>query len=137
MGYERYDSPQAVQAMNELYRGELGLMMNLFQPSVKLRRKERVGSRVRRQHDDPRTPMARLAASGRLYAQKAEQLRRTRLELDPFTLSDLVDRKLTHIHGLADRKTLPRNPLPSRRDGSRSGFRRLDNPGSGLGFRMS
>lgn len=136
MGYDRYDTPQALQAMNEFYRGELRLMMNLFQPSVKLKRKERVGSRVRRHHDDPRTPMARFAASGKLYAEKAEQLRRFRLELDPFDLSDVIDRSLSRIHGLSDRKTWPKNPQSMRR-GSRLDSKRRDNPGPGLGFQMA
>jgi hypothetical protein len=138
IGYERFDTPEAVQAMNGLYRGELRLMMNLFQPSVKLRRKERIGSRVRRQHDDPRTPLARLAASGTLYAQRAEQLRRTRLELDPFDLSDAIDRNLVYIQGHSNKKIWPRNPLPVKRmPATRFGFKRRDNFRPGLGFQMS
>lgn len=136
MGYDRYDTPQALQAMNEFYRGELRLMMNLFQPSVKLKRKERVGSRIRRHHDDPRTPMARFAASGKLYAEKAEQLRRARLELDPFDLSDVIDRSLSRIHGLSDRRTWPKHPQSMQR-GSRLDSKRRDKPNLGLGFRMS
>jgi len=42
-------SPEALALLNELYRNELRLMMNLFQPSVKLVRKVRIGSRLRRQ----------------------------------------------------------------------------------------
>jgi hypothetical protein len=48
MGYVRYDSPEACTAMNALYRTELRLFQNLFLPSVKLVRKVRAGSRVRR-----------------------------------------------------------------------------------------
>ena len=43
MGWERYDTAQAVEAMNDLYRQELRLWMNVFQPSVKLVRKVWVG----------------------------------------------------------------------------------------------
>jgi len=42
-GYVRYDSPEALTAMNALYRQELRLFQNLFLPSVKLVRKVRVG----------------------------------------------------------------------------------------------
>jgi hypothetical protein len=35
-GYERYDSKQAVEAMNDLYRNELRIFQNLFLPSMKL-----------------------------------------------------------------------------------------------------
>ena len=46
MGWVRYDTEAAVIAMNRLYRGDLRLLQNLFLPSVKLIRKERVGSRT-------------------------------------------------------------------------------------------
>ena len=62
MGWDRYDSPAAVGLLNDLYRNELRLMMNLFQPSVKLLRKERVGSRLKRVYDAARTPLERLQA---------------------------------------------------------------------------
>jgi hypothetical protein len=60
IGWDRFDTPEAVELLNDLYRNELRLMMNLFQPSVKLIRKERVGSRLRRIYDEPRTPLDRL-----------------------------------------------------------------------------
>ena len=44
---------------------ELRLMMNLYQPSVKLLRKTRVGARLRRHYDTPHTPLDRLIAAGR------------------------------------------------------------------------
>ena len=36
LGYLRYDSHQAVEAINELYRNELRIFQNLFLPSMKL-----------------------------------------------------------------------------------------------------
>ena len=42
--------------MNDLYRGELRLMMNLFQPGVKLMAKERRGSRLIRRCEETPTP---------------------------------------------------------------------------------
>jgi hypothetical protein len=56
MGHLRYDSPRALAAMNDLYRDELRLLQSLFLPSVKLMSKTRVGSRLRRRYDPPRTP---------------------------------------------------------------------------------
>jgi hypothetical protein len=63
LGWDRYDSPAALAAINDLYRNELRLMMNLIQPSVKLRPKTRVGSRLRRVYDTPQTPLDRLLAT--------------------------------------------------------------------------
>jgi len=55
VGYERYDTEAAVAALNAVY-AELRLFQNLFLPTVKLVRKERVGARTRRRYDTPQTP---------------------------------------------------------------------------------
>ena len=57
LGYLRYDTPAAQAAIHALYRTELRLFQNFFLPSVKLVRKERVGARVRRRYEAPRTPL--------------------------------------------------------------------------------
>jgi transposase InsO family protein len=44
LGWDRYDTQKAVEAINDLYRNEMHLFMNLFMPSMKLLTKERVGS---------------------------------------------------------------------------------------------
>ena len=63
MGWDRYDTQEAVDAMNDLYRNELRLFMNLFMPSMKLIRKERIGSKLKRYYDKPLTPFERVIAS--------------------------------------------------------------------------
>jgi hypothetical protein len=107
MGYLRYDSPKALVAMNELYRGELRTFQNLFMPSVKLLSKTRVGSRLRRRYDEPRTPLDRLLAchtkTARVAALKAQRER-----LDPFKLSQTIDRRLRAIHALSNPRHNPR-----------------------------
>ncbi len=47
-------------ASDELYSRELRLWLNLFLPSVKLLKKVRVGSKVRRVYDAARTPFKRV-----------------------------------------------------------------------------
>ena len=97
LGWDRYDSPAALAAINDLYRNELRLMMNLFQPSVKLRRKTRVGSRLRRVYDAPQTPLDRLLATAGVDRTALQPLCDLRARLDPFTLAETIDRKLHHI----------------------------------------
>jgi len=48
LGWERYDTCEAIEAINDLYLNELPLWLNLFLPSVKVLKKVRVGSKVRR-----------------------------------------------------------------------------------------
>lgn len=101
LGWDRYDSPEALEAINDLYTNELRLMENLFQPSVKLLRKTRVGSKLQRIYAAPQTPLDRLVSLGGADPAKLTQLERLRTTLDPFELSASIDRKLQRIYRLA------------------------------------
>lgn len=101
LGWERYDSHKALEAINDLYRNELRLMMNLFQPSVKLVRKTRVGSRLTRRYDQPQTPLDRLRASKSAKSKKVAALLELRKQIDPFELARTIERKLERIYNLA------------------------------------
>jgi hypothetical protein len=97
IGWDRYETPESVAALNDLYTNELRLYMNLFQPSVKLIRTVRKGSRKVRRYDEPRTPLDRLAEMPGADRQKIEQLLHLRSRLDPFALSKIIRRKLERI----------------------------------------
>ena len=86
VGYARYDTPAAIAALNDLYTHELRLLQNLFLPSVRLRRKERVGARLRRRYDVPRTPLARVQACPEADPAAVARLLTLRAQLDPFAL---------------------------------------------------
>ena len=77
LGWERYDTRNAIDAMNDLYRQELRLWLNLYLPSVKLLRKVRVGSKLRRVYDGPKTPFERVVASKQGDAAQAVHSERT------------------------------------------------------------
>ena len=100
LGYVRYDSAEAVAAINKLYRNELRLLQNLFLPSVKLVRKQRVGSRTRRRYDNPQTPFERVLASKEADPVKLAALGRLRERLDPFELSRSINRQLERIYAM-------------------------------------
>ena len=94
--------------MNELHRGDLRLFQNLFLPSVKLVAKKRVGSRLRRSYDSPKTPLDRLLGSSGCLSLRLSALRALRNRLDPFVLSTRVDGKLRRIHALSNIRYNPR-----------------------------
>jgi transposase InsO family protein len=102
LGWDRYDTQEAVQALNDLYRNELRLLMNLFMPSMKLKSKKRVGSRLKRVYDKPQTPLDRVIASAKGDPVKIEQLKMLRDNVDPFELAHRIDRKLHRIHKMAN-----------------------------------
>jgi len=103
VGWDRIDTPEAVALLDELYRRQWRWMMNLFQPSVKLLRKERIGSRVRRVYDDPTTPLDRLLREPHGHRHRLTQLRALRTTLDPFALSDQIQRSIDRVHRRARR----------------------------------
>jgi hypothetical protein len=108
MGWVRYDSEAAVLAMNRLYRGDLRLLQNLFLPSVKLIRKERVGSRLRRRYGAAKTPFDRVLECKAVRSMEVARLKALRERLDPFALSRSVDAQLDRIHALANHRHSPK-----------------------------
>ena len=94
--------------MNELYREELRLWMNLYLPSVKLLKKVRVGSKLRRVYSPAQTPFERVLASGRADAGRAAELEKLRARLDPFELARRIDGKPERIYALANRRLSPK-----------------------------
>jgi len=110
LGYARYDSRRALQAINDLYTHELPLFRNLFLPSVKLVRKVRVGSRTRRIYGKPLTPFERVCASPACDPERIATLQRQQQELDPFELSSAIQAKLEHIFQLSQELAGRRKP---------------------------
>jgi hypothetical protein len=100
LGYERYDNPELVPVVHDLYRGPWRLLQNLFQPVMKLRRKVRSGARVRKRYDRPQTPAQRLLAWPDLADEKREQLQKMMATLNPFVLARQVQRDLQTIRTL-------------------------------------
>jgi len=99
LGWQRYDTAQALQRINSLYE-ELRIFQNLFQPSMKLSRKIRKGSRVMRRYDQPATPLERVLQS----AEKTPQLQALKSlaqNTDPFELSRQIDQQLDRLYNLA------------------------------------
>jgi len=144
LGWDRYDTHEAVAACNELYSRELRLWLNLFLPSVKLLEKVRVGSKVRRVYDAARTPFERVRECAGADAQKVAQLEQLRKQLDPFQLSRSVECKLQHISRLANRRLSPRavqETAPEQTRGQRANGRgktaALGNPAPPAGFPLS
>jgi hypothetical protein len=107
LGYVRYDSPAALAAINDLYRHELRLFQNLFLPSVKFVRKLRVGSRLRRRYDAPRTPLERVQAAPQQDRAKVAALLALRQRLDPFLLAQTIDEKIERLYALANHRQSP------------------------------
>jgi len=94
VGYLRYDSPQEIQRLNELY-GWLRLYVNFFQPSAKLMSKTREGSKVKKRYDEPKSPYQRVIDSAHVSQECKQKLRDQFVTLNPAELH----RKILRLQG--------------------------------------
>jgi hypothetical protein len=95
-GWARYDTAEARDAMNDLYRGDLSYMQNYFQPSVKLLSKTRIGTQVKRTYDDAQTPLERLRQA-KPESPKVLSALETCAATDPFALAKRIEKKVARI----------------------------------------
>ena len=97
LGYSRLEEVGVVPLINALYKEVWRPLHNFFLPSMKLKTKQREGSRWVRRHDEPQTAYQRLLASGQVNARKARELREQFQSLDPFVLALEVEKRLKKI----------------------------------------
>lgn len=103
-GWNRYETEDALALMNDLYTHELRTFQNLFQPSMKLKEKKHVGSKTVRTYDIPKTPLQRILDSGKYHRAKMKKLRLLQASVDPFELSQAIDRKVARLLPLASQR---------------------------------
>lgn len=111
LGYRRLEDAGLLSAINDLYTNEWALMQNYFLPSMKLKTKEKVGSRYRRRYEPPRTPYERLLESPFVGSEAKLRLLHTFRQLNPFVLKKGIERKLRLIFALQPRTQAPPETL--------------------------
>jgi hypothetical protein len=73
VGYRRMDTTGELLILRELY-ANLTLHKNFFQPTMKRKEKLRVGGKIHRKYDEPKTPYQRLLESGQISAAARKRL---------------------------------------------------------------
>ena len=97
LGYDRFDNPDAIPLMNNLYKSEWRLYHNFFCPSVKLVEKKRVASKTIKRYDNPKTPYQRVMESKHVSRSIKLKLKEQFKGLNPFTLRKNMEKKLKKI----------------------------------------
>lgn len=100
LGYERFDNPGIVKLLNELYTTEWYYFVNFFLPSSKLIKKERIGSKIIKKYDKPRTPLERLLESNEINKDVKEVLKLQFKKLNPYKLEKQIQEKIRKIFAL-------------------------------------
>ena len=104
LGYLRYDTTAELDLINDLYRNELRLYKNFFQPVMRLERKERVAGKTRRRYAKPKTPYRILRESGQLPPEALKKLDELYHSLNPADLKRRIDQKLKTLFTLYEKK---------------------------------
>jgi|SRR3989344_5614738 len=94
IGYDRLDAEECTDILNRIYRDYWNPLQNFFMPAMKLIRKERIGSRLKKTYDEPKTPYERVLESQVLSDENKAELRHHYESLDPFTLQERLEREL-------------------------------------------
>lgn len=89
VGYERYDCPEAVAAMNELYE-QLRLYLNFFQATLKLIEKRKTAKHYRRIYDAAQTPYQRVLARADIDQAIKDKLTLQYERLNPQRLRETI-----------------------------------------------
>ena len=103
VGYRRYDTPEELQALNDLY-AVLRLYTNYFQPVMKLVEKTRTGSKVRKRYDRAKAPYRRVLQSRAVPKEAKQELKQLYVTLNPVKLGRQISRLQDRLDTLAQSK---------------------------------
>jgi hypothetical protein len=101
VGYDRYSSQKALELLQQLYP-LLSAHNNFFRPVRKLVGKERLGSKVVKRYDEPKTPYQRLLAARVLREPDRVALERRFLALNPAQSQRSMDHLLRRLWDSAE-----------------------------------
>lgn len=101
-GYERIDDPSLINLMNEIYIKYWNPLKNFYTPCLKLKKKERIGSKIKKKYDKPKTPYQRVIESGSLTMKQEERLYNQKCSINPFKLQGELNEKLKEFYRLLD-----------------------------------
>ncbi|MGZ3771592.1 MAG: integrase [Bdellovibrio sp.] len=101
-GYDRFDHTELVLQMNEIYRHYWNPLWNFFTPVMKLKEKTRVGGKLIKKHDDPKTPYQRLMESEHISDQEKTVLRSRFERMNPFELKKEMESRLKWFFKIVD-----------------------------------
>lgn len=101
-GYQRIEGGKFIDLMNEIY-SIWNALKNFYVPCLKLKSKERIGGKVKKKYDIPKTPYQRIIESGQLSIIEKERLEKAKSKLNPFLLKKKLDEKLRIFFNLLER----------------------------------
>ncbi len=126
IGYLRYDTMKELNCLNDLFRNELRLYKNFFQPVIKLESKERIGGRIKRKYGQAKTPYRRLIESEQISEKEKEKLTAIYQTLNPSELKRIIDKKLDNLYKIYQKKGRENTNLTKKLNPSLVSFSKMD-----------
>lgn len=105
-GYDRFEDRELVSLMNDIYQNSFNPLQNFFLPTMKILSKNRIGGRIIKRYDIPKTPFQRLLDSSDRDSEKIKALEKRYLELDPIDLQLGLEEKLKEFFNLLRQKSV-------------------------------
>lgn len=102
LGFQRFDNFNLVNMLNHLYTSEWNNYFNFFNPSMKLIKKERVGSKIIKKYDPPKTPYQRLTESKHIDQSTKTRLKQKFESLNPFEIQKQMKANIKQIIDLVN-----------------------------------
>lgn len=96
-GYERFEFKELLPIMNEVYQVQ-NMLTNFFIPQMKLQSKVRVGAKIKKKYDVPKTPYHRLLADSSVSEENKTKLKEQYEKLNPFKLVELREALLADFY---------------------------------------
>jgi hypothetical protein len=98
-GYDRLDDKELVPLMNEIYEIQ-NLISNFFIPQFKLKSKVRVGAKIKKTYDKPKTPYQRILEDPNVPDENKKKLREQYATLNYFDLMNKREELLARFEDL-------------------------------------
>lgn len=111
LGYDRIENKQALDLINDVYANEWSLLNNYFMPTMKLIKKVRDGSKIKKTYSKPITPYERLLNYPQITNDKKTELTSRYNTLNPFELKQSMEKKLKKVFELIKITTDVRNRI--------------------------
>ena len=103
VGYARFSTPEEYEALQEVYQ-YLCPLLNFYYPSMKIIEKLRIGARLKKVYDSPKTPYQRLLESPDIDEKVKTNLHQRAAALHPIELKYLLDDAVTKLMNLSQHK---------------------------------
>ena len=114
-GYRRLDTAGELAILRELYQS-VTLYKNFFQPTIKLAEKIRVGGKIHRKYDEPRTPFQRVMESEQISQAARKRLEAQYESLNVAALHRRIEELRDRLFAATETKNSP-EPAGARRRG--------------------